>query len=248
MLGTASTESSGGIIQTVKINLATQNALGIPLDRADFRTIGRHEIGHSWALRHTTDDNGVAPIDLMHPTFDFVENTGDVFPSTCAGSPQGPDIDAVLLIYGDDGFGGANLADIPASFSCSGSPPPPPGGGALDVSITNGPTHNDQENTGEYVHRDLVHILVTVTEGEGASPVEGAAVHILIETPNPASDLVGDSTTNSQGIAHIHYKVNAGRDGTGTYHIETEVSNGGASGSCIHDNGVCHADFDVARP
>ena len=92
--------------------------------------------------------------------------------------------------------------------------------------------------------RKGIHIFVKVTDSDN-NGVSGVSVHVVIVTPDPKKDLAGDATTNSEGIAHLHYKVNAGRDGSGAnpYHIEAEVPF--TSVSCTHSDGTCHADFTV---
>jgi len=97
ILGSTSIRSSGGVITKVEITLATQNALGLPLDEGDVFTIAAHELGHAWGLGHSNDD-GKSPIDLMAPTFDFTgSNNVRIHPSDL-------DLSAVLTIYGSDGF------------------------------------------------------------------------------------------------------------------------------------------------
>jgi len=101
ILGSTSISSSGGVIRSVKITLATQNAIGLPLDQGDVFTIAAHEIGHAWGLGHSNDD-GNPPVDLMAPTFDF---TGS---SNVRVLPSDLDLNAVITIYGADGFGTPN--------------------------------------------------------------------------------------------------------------------------------------------
>jgi len=135
--------------------------------------------------------------------------------------------DFALVSTGDGGGGGGGLT------------------GALTLDITNGPDHATQGKTGQqYENKDRVHIFVTVEQEDAG--IEGAAVHLRIVTPNPQTDLVADGTTGANGVWHLHYKVNAGRDGTDTYHIEADASKDQGSGSCTHADGACHADFDVS--
>jgi hypothetical protein len=100
-LGSTSIWSSDGVIKKVGITIATQNALGLPLDEGDVFTIAAHEIGHALGLGHANDD-GNDPIDLMAPTFDFAGS------NNVKVSPSDLDLNAVLYIYGLDGFGGVN--------------------------------------------------------------------------------------------------------------------------------------------
>ncbi len=107
VLGSTSLSSSGENLIYTKITMATQNAMGKPLDKADFRNILRHELGHALGLGHA-NDNGVGDKDLMYPYYDFITVGYDVFPSTL-------DINSLVNIYGNDGFGGTNYP-IPASY------------------------------------------------------------------------------------------------------------------------------------
>ncbi len=108
ILGSTSlSSSSGGALKYAKITMSSQNAMGKPLDKADFRNILRHEIGHALGLGHS-NDNGSGAKDLMYPYYDYTTVGYDVYPSSL-------DLDALVNIYGTDGFGGTNNA-IPASY------------------------------------------------------------------------------------------------------------------------------------
>ena len=108
VLGSTWVTSSGGVMKSTKITLAAYNAMGLPLEESDFRTIARHEIGHALGLGHS-NDNGQEPLDLMSPTFDFVGVNSDILPSSL-------NINAVLAIYGGDGFGKPNTSSIPPTY------------------------------------------------------------------------------------------------------------------------------------
>ncbi|MCH7746143.1 MAG: hypothetical protein IIC84_08735, partial [Chloroflexi bacterium] len=80
-----------------------------------------------------------------------------------------------------------------------------------------------------YVHREKALITVTVTDG--TNPVAGAVVQITVTTAKGGT-LGCSPTTDIDGIANCTYKVNAKRDGTGTYTIAVTASKSGyVSGS-----------------
>jgi len=97
-------KNKDGYLDKVKIFVKA----GPGFDPADLRNVVRHEIGHALGLGHET----TAEFDLMDPTYDASAISYDVYPSTL-------DLKALLLIYGNDGFGLPNLPpeEIPSSYS-----------------------------------------------------------------------------------------------------------------------------------
>ncbi len=95
-------------------------------------------------------------------------------------------------------------------------------GGALNVTVTT--------DKSIYTNRETVTITVTVTDDTGAA-VEGATVDITITTAN-GNQWAGSGTTDANGQAVFTYRVNANRDGYGTYTVEATASKAGyTSGS-----------------
>ena len=146
-------------------------------------------------------------------------------------------------LHPDDECGIQELYGTP----CSSPPPPPPPptpGTPTSLDITHGSQHGFDGKSGTYSNRDTVHIFVKALDGPKG--VADVPIHVVIDAPK--SPLSGDTTTDDNGVAHIHYKVKAGRDGTGDYHIFATVI--GGSLSCNHDttpNDSCHADFTVQK-
>ena len=103
-----------------------------------------------------------------------------------------------------------------------------PGGAALSVSVT-----TDQ---GSYSNRDRVIITAHVTDG--ASPVSGASVNIVLTTADGGL-LSCNPTSNSSGDAVCTYKVNSKRDGVGTYTVDATASTSG------YDSGSGSITFEV---
>jgi len=142
------------------------------------------------------------------------------------------------LLHPDDICGVQQLYGM----SCGAGPIP---GTPTSLDITHG-SHNGSQlkSGGDYSNRETVHIFVEALDGPKG--VADVPIHVVIDAPK--STLSGDSTTDDNGVAHIHYKVKAGRDGTGDYHIFATVI--GGSLSCNHDttpNDSCHADFSVNK-
>ncbi|MCL5986276.1 MAG: matrixin family metalloprotease [Actinobacteria bacterium] len=108
ILGSAQIFSSNETMAYVKIVMASQNAMGKPLDKADFRNILRHELGHALGLGHANDD-GVGEKDLMYPSYDYIQIGTDTLPSEI-------DLSAVINLYTLDGFTLPNLHPIPTSY------------------------------------------------------------------------------------------------------------------------------------
>jgi hypothetical protein len=101
-------------------------------------------------------------------------------------------------------------------FALNATPPPPPTPTLSITVVTDKPT---------YVNREMVTITVTVTDG--TNPVSGAAAHVEIQTANGKFALVGDGSTNENGVARFKYKVNSNRDGIGTYTVNVIASKAG---------------------
>jgi len=152
---------------------------------------------------------------------------------TVTASKDGFDSATILRLTVDGAVAGVNLTLTSTGGGDDGGGDVVGLTGTLDVNVTINPS-------GPFVNKDLVHIFITVEQN---GPIEGATVHLRIVTPNPISDLVGDFTTDA-GEVHTHYKVKAGRDGTGTYHVHAEASKDQASGECLEAN-TCHDDFVV---
>lgn len=162
-------------------------------------------------------------------------NTNDVMYGTVQDPPN------VLLSQCDITaweavIAGPNVNSVTCNPTDPGEGPGPSNPTTID--ITNGHDHNNQSDNDNYSNRDRVHIFVN-------TDVSGASVHVEIDAPK--SFLTGDTTTNESGVAHIHYKVNAGRDGVGQYHIFATVTNNGQTLSCEHpDANNCLAHFSVS--
>ena len=71
ILGSTQIKHSGETLVNAKIVVATQKAIGLPLEKPDFRNTLRHELRHALGLGHA-NDNGEGAKDLMHPNYDFI--------------------------------------------------------------------------------------------------------------------------------------------------------------------------------
>ncbi|NPA31855.1 MAG: S8 family serine peptidase [Chloroflexi bacterium] len=81
-----------------------------------------------------------------------------------------------------------------------------------------------------YANRETVTITVTVTDDGGAA-VEGATVALTITSPR-GSTRTASGTTDANGQFTVAYRINAARDGYGTYTVEaTATKDGYTSGS-----------------
>ncbi len=187
------------------------------INHFDAETVFLHENGHVVGLGHS-------------------DVTGAVMEAVYAGFR--------ISLHSDDICGIQQLYGTPCSSPPPPPPPPPPTPGTPDsLDITHGPHGGTQlKNDGDYSNRDTVHIFVKALDGPAG--VADVPIHVVIDAPK--STLSGNTTTDDNGIAHIHYKVNAGRDGTSEpYHISA-TANGGSL-SCDHNDGACHADFTVQK-
>jgi subtilisin len=89
-----------------------------------------------------------------------------------------------------------------------------------------------------YVNRETVLFTVTVTDG--AAPVQGAAVHMVIHTAG-GKTLAADGITGANGIALFSYKILSKRDGVGTYNADADAAKSG------YDGGSGSTTFEVTR-
>lgn len=196
-------------------------AFGRDNPEGQVKSITMQEVGHGLGLLHSDNTK-----DVMYGT---VQSPPNVLLSQC-------DLEAWGVVQ--------NTLDTRTEVFCN---PTDTGGDTgpvtpTSIDITNGPDHNNQSEDGNYQNRDRVHIFVN-------TDVSGASVHVVIDAPK--SLLSGDTTTDENGVAHIHYKVNAGRDGKGEYHIFATVTNDSGTLSCEHESdgtdvNTCLAHFSVS--
>jgi len=180
ILGSADVDSEGDVIRRVSIKLATENAMGLPLDAADVQNIAAHELGHALGLGHANVE-----ADLMHSSYDLVE-TGSV------NAPSTLDLEAIKYIYGNDGF------DVWTTPPPDGSTYPPetvPSKGALGVKVTTG--------SDTYRVRDNVLITVEVTDGLGA-----VDAYVQVRVRTASGRIYGwDGSTGPDGTVNLQYMV-----------------------------------------
>ena len=136
--------------------------------------------------------------------------------SNVDGAVMEPYYEGVRRVLPQDDIDGVTFL-----YSGGGAPPPPPPpesvGGELTVNVSTG--------KGVYANREVVLITANVKDSEGVG-VSGSAVHMTVETAS--GRLLGcDPTTDSSGEAACTYKVNAKRDGIGTYTVNADASMAG---------------------
>jgi len=202
---------------TVEADMAMNTKFSWSTDNTggiDVETVFLHENGHVVGLGHS-------------------DVTGAVMEAVYAGMRQS--------LHPDDVCGIQTLYGTPGPECTSEPTPDPTPGTPNSLDITHG-SHNNPilKSGGDYSNRNTVHIFVKALDGPDG--VAGVPIHVVVNAPK--STLSGDTTTDDNGVAHIHYKVKAGRDGTSEpYHISA-TANGGSL-SCNHNDGACHADFTV---
>jgi len=224
--GQARQQNDNGCFTRVSINVSGK-AFGVDAPMGQVQSISAQEFGHGLGMLHSNNNQDVMFGNLQSPPniqLSFCDITAweAVMEWLISGSTHSPTV---------------------SSVSCGTSTPPPPpspDGTPTALDITHGPHNNPTLKAGgDYQNRNIVHIFVAVTD-DTDNGVSGVNVHVEIDAPK--SDLSGDTTTDDSGIAHIHYKVNSGRDGKGIYHISSTVTS--ASISCDEAD-ACHADFSV---
>lgn len=87
-------------------------------------------------------------------------------------------------------------------------PPPPPPQVLLAVVVsTDKPT---------YTNKESARITVDVSDAQSGSPISGAGVGLVVDSPSGRS-WAADGTTNGDGSVTFKYRINTRRTGTGTY-------------------------------
>ena len=226
--GQALCKSDGGFFIDCKVNVSGK-AFGSDNPDDTVLSIAIQELGHSLGLLHA--DN---PDDVMYGT---LRNPPNTLISECDLDAWEAVMDWLLMPVTEPDPASA-YPPVVDSVSCGvvGEDPAPPSySGILDVLVW---TDQDQD---PYINREFV--LISVSVFQDGDPVEDAAVHVTLVTAK-GNTLVGDNTTNSEGIAGFRYRVNAGRNGLGTYHVLAEAEKDLASGECLETD-ACHTDFIV---
>ena len=178
------------------------------------KSIVLHEVGHGVGAGHATSDQDVMYFQIQRPPVTQL--------SDC-------DIKAWEAAMAWIFAGTVPALPTATSVLCgTGGPGPGPGpGGTLVVtSLTTDKT--------DYVNRERILITATVTDGD--DPVEDAVVQIRIVMPNKTFGC--SPTTNSSGEARCRHKINANRDGEGTYTITAQAFKSGFDDSAIVETTV----------
>jgi len=230
--GQARQQNDNGCFTRVSINVSGK-AFGVDAPMGQVQSISAQEFGHGLGMLHSNNIQDVMFGNLQSPD-----------PNTQLSVCDITAWEAVMHWLVTDNLT-ADKAHPPheSEVSCGTSTPPPPpspGGTPTALDITHGPHNNPTlKADGDYQNRNIVHIFVVVTD-DADNGVSGVNVHVEIDAQK--SNLSGDTTTDDSGIAHIHYKVNSGRDGKGIFHISSTVTSAGIS---CDEADACHADFSV---
>lgn len=233
--GTAQQSSEGGIFTGCKISISGK-AFGESNDDDIILSIALQELWHCLGLLHSNN-----PLDMMYGT---LQATPNIVISEC--DVQAFELVMHWLLDSDDAPNtSVHAPHGTAGVVCgTGGPGGGGGGGAVTGDLT---VAVAIDPAGPFGNRDRVHILATVSDDIGG--VAGAVVEVTIVTPNPDKDVGGTFLTDDSGQIHVHYRVNAGRDGTGIYHVLTEAAKDSAvSATCSHIDDpsiLCHEDFVV---
>ena len=211
-------DAEGAATPAGPINEAPTVSITSPADGATFGS--GTEIDFAGTATDTEEGDLTASL-IWTSDIDLQIGTGGSFSATLS------DGNHTITAEVTDSGGKGGSASI--SFTV-GTPPPPPATATLSVTVTT--------DKASYVKRENVQITVAVTDG--TSPVQGAAVHVVITTAN-GSKLAGDGTTDDEGLAKFRYKVNSKRAGVGTYAVDATASKDG------FDSGGGSTTFEVTQ-
>ena len=192
-----------GFFTSCKINVSGK-AFGLTNSADTVRSIALQEIGHALGLLHA--EGAAAPSDVMYGT---LQSPPNVQISVC-------DINAWATVMAWLLAGTLPQPPTASSVSCEGTSG---GGGAVPSAASVG------TDKGSYHDKETALITVTVTDAS-SNPVAGAAVTATITTANGRL-LSGSTQTGSDGVATLTYRVNARRDGYGSYRVDAEACSGG---------------------